>query len=182
LVAARLWCGKGDNCRVSRVHTCYEAGQEYPSVEAVLEGKRQTLAVIPDAWILFEKRVGEERIFFPVLLEVDRGTAYRVKFKEHVSARCEFIKKGGVYGRLFGREEVLVCYVTTGETEGLREARRRSMCQWGMEVLKEQGRRSWARFFRCSGVSFEEIYEGHVFEERVWYVAGEETPVGLFEG
>jgi hypothetical protein len=29
-------------------------------------------------------------------------------------------------------------------------------------------------------VAFEEIYEGRLFEEKVWYMPGVEKPVGLF--
>jgi len=57
--------------------------------------------VVPDAWLLIERvREGApER--FPVLLEIDRGTEYQRRFKEHVLSRAEFIRSGG-YERLFG--------------------------------------------------------------------------------
>lgn len=122
----------------------------------------------------------EESVRFPVLLEIDRGTAYRNKFKEHIASRIEFIKRGGVYSKLFGGEAVMVVYVTTGETEGFRESRRRAMCVWTQEVLKEQRKEAWASVFRFGSVSVEDMYEGTLFEKAVWYRPDQAAPVGLF--
>ena len=57
----------------------------------------------------------------------------------------------------------------------------RGTVPWAMEVLKERKKEAWAPVFRFCGVSFEEMYEGRVFEEPVWYVPGRDRPVGLFE-
>jgi hypothetical protein len=81
-----------------------------------------------------------------------------------------------------GGEAVMVAYLTTGETEGFRESRRRAMCVWAQEVLKELRKESWASVFRFGSVSMEDMYEGALFEKDVWYMPGEETPVGLFVG
>jgi hypothetical protein len=51
-------------------------------VEVLRDGKRTSFKVIPDAWILFENT--KTRLRTAVLLETDRGSAYREKFKEHV--------------------------------------------------------------------------------------------------
>jgi hypothetical protein len=68
-------------------------------VDVVKDGKQTVVKVIPDAWILFENTKAHLRT--PVLLEIDRGSAYREKFKEHVRSRIEFIKSGA-YGQMFG--------------------------------------------------------------------------------
>ena len=141
--------------------------------------EREKAAVIPDAWLLFE-RTGVEKRNRPILLEIDRGTAYRKDFKSHVRARIEYIREGGAYRRLFGVEAVTIAYVTTGGTVEYRKTRRRSMCAWTMEVLKELGKESWASVFRFVGVSLEEILEAKLFEERVWYRPDQEKAVGLF--
>jgi hypothetical protein len=148
----------------------------------VKEGKKEHIKVIPDAWLLFELLEAGEWLASPVLLEVDRGTAYKHKFQEQIAARLEFIKAGGVYSRLFRKTEVTIVYVTTGETEGFRESRRRAMCVWTEEVLKERRKASWAQVFRFGSVPFEEIYEAGLFERRMWYQPGSAVPAGLFEG
>lgn len=43
--------------------------------------KTQGVKVIPDAWLLFEKAGCR----YPVLLEIDRGSAYKKDFKEHLN-------------------------------------------------------------------------------------------------
>lgn len=182
LVAAKIWAGERTDCRLMKVRTCYEFGTDFPSVEAVQAGKREYARVIPDGWLLFEVREAGEWFTHSVLIEIDRGTAYRNKFKEQIASRLEFIKEGGVYSRLFGRQEVMIAYVTTGETSGFREARRRAMCVWTAEVLREKRRESWAAVFRFASVAFDEIYEAGLFERQVWYMPGKEKPVGLFEG
>lgn len=182
LVAARKWVGERKDVKLLQVRTCYEVGADFPSVEVVKEGKKEHVKVIPDAWLLFEVMEAGEWLASPVLLEVDRGTAYRQKFKEQIRARLEFIKAGGVYSRLFRRSEVVIAYVTTGETEGFRESRRRAMCVWTQEVLREQRRESWAAVFRFGSVAFDEIYEAGLFERQVWHRPDEEKPIGLFEG
>ena len=181
LIAGKVWCEKGKNFRLSRVHTCYEAGSDYPSVEMVKGEKREVVKVIPDAWMLFDGAVRGERVAFPLLIEIDRGTAYKVKFKEHIASRVEFIKRGGVYSRLFGRQEVMVVYVTVGETREYMDARRKSMCLWAMEVLKELRKEAWTPFFRFGSILYSEMYGGEVFEEAMWYPPGSEMPVRLFE-
>lgn len=182
LIAAAKWARERPDCRLVEMRTCYELGGGDPGVERAGEGKKERTKVIPDGWLLFEMQRSGEWFFSPVMLEIDRGTAYRHKFKEHIATRLEFIKAGGEYARLFGRREVVIAYLTSGDTEGFRESRRRAMCAWAMEVLKERNKGAWAPVFRFAGVSFEEMYEGRVFDEPVWYVPGEERPVGLFEG
>lgn len=138
------------------------------------------MPVVPDAWLLFEKAGGESSPGgFPLLLEVDRGTMYRQRFKRHVASRIEFMRSGG-YKRLFGTEAVLIAYVATGGTE-TEEGRRRALCSWTMEVLKEQRRERWARTFLFGSVAFGAIYERQLFEEKLWYRPDREEPVGLFE-
>jgi hypothetical protein len=76
----------------------------------------------------------------------------------------------------------MVAYLTTGETEGFRESRRRSMCVWAQEVLKELGKEAWAPVFRFGSVSLEDMYGGVLFEKDVWYIPDRSVPVGLFGG
>jgi hypothetical protein len=52
--------------------------------------KTKGVKVIPDGWLLFEKSGSR----YPVLLEIDRGSAYKKDFKAHVMSRIEFIRSG----------------------------------------------------------------------------------------
>lgn len=183
LVAAKEWAGKKPDRKLLEMRTCYEIGSDLPSVEVVKEGKKGYMPAIPDAWLLFEVEEAGEWFTHPVLLEIDRGTGYRNKFRQQVASRLEFVKKCGVYSRLFGREEVMIAYVTTGETASARESRRRAMCLWTREVLRERRRDSWASVFRFCSVEPEKIYEAGLFEKALWYRPDrEESPVGLLEG
>lgn len=182
LVAAREWAKDRTDVKLLNVWTSYELGTMIPGVELMKEGKPEKVPVIPDAWLLFEVREDGEWFASPVLLEVDRGTTYKRKFQERIAARIEFIREGGVYAQVFGRREVMIAYVTTGETEGFRETRRRAMCDWTQEVLKQQKKESWASVFRFCSVAYEEIYEAGLFERRMWFRPDEERPGMLFEG
>jgi hypothetical protein len=134
--------------------------------------------VIPDAWLYFERlKNGEHEDYFPLLLEIDRGMEYQHKFKHHLRSRIEFIKKGGAYSKLFGHEAVIIAYATTGETAEYRETRRRAMCAWTSEVLKELGKMNWSPIFRIASVVFEDLYTSPMFDEPVWYRPDSPVPI-----
>jgi hypothetical protein len=138
------------------------------------------VSVIPDAWLLFERlKNGVREYVFPVLLEIDRGTMYRQKFKQHVLSRIEFVASGE-YRRVFGQEAVVIAYATTGATGEMQEGRRRALCSWTMEALKDSGRDSWAEVFRFCSVSYGDIYESGFFKNLAWYRPDSEMAVGLF--
>ena len=175
LVAANRWASDKSGFDLLEVRTCYDLGKGDESTEL---GEKENLgSVIPDAWLLFERRV--DKAHFPVLLEIDRGTAYRQNFKRHVGARLEYIKAGGEYSRIFGEKAVRIAYATGGENPEYRQTRRRSMCTWTMEVLREQGREKWASLFRFCSLSLEEMYKAGIFEKTIWYRPDAEKPVKL---
>jgi hypothetical protein len=165
-VAASSWAAKQPDFNLVQTRTCYELAR--------------TLKVVPDAWLLFEKlKEGAHETYFPVLLEIDRGTEYSKRFVRHLQSRIEFVKKGGEYGKTFGQEAVTIAYVTTGETE-YRETRRRAMCMWTSEVLKELGKTSWSPIFRFHSLSLADIYQSDIFDGAVWYRLDSSSPVPLF--
>lgn len=188
LVAATTWAGKQADFRLSQVRTSYELEREPATVTISREGKRETLKVIPDAWVLFERlKRGEHERFFPVLLEIDRGTEDSRKFKQHIRSRIEFIKKGGAYSKIFGTGAVIVAYATTGEQPEYRETRRKTLCAWTQEVLVELNKANWATIFRFHSFTPAELYpnnlaEHPIFSQPVWYQPDSETPVTLFPG
>ncbi len=181
-VAAHSWCRKQpDFFRIVQTRLCYELAKQPASVEIAQSGKRETHKVIPDAWILFEKlKNGEHQNWFPILLEIDRGMEHQQKFKRHVRARIEFIKKGGAYSKMFQTDAVMIVYLTTGERPEYRETRRKAMCAWIQEVLSDLHMENWASIFRISSVVFDELYDAALFDEPVWYRPDSPTPVSLF--
>ena len=168
LVAALNWSKKHPEIRLARTRISYELAQA-PAVVQVSEGGRtETLKVVPDAWLLFERvRDGKVERTFPVLFEIDRGTEYRRKFKQHVASRLELIRSGA-YSEWFGVKSVAIAYATTGETPEYRATRLRSMCAWTSEVLSELGINNWSSLFRFHSLTLEGIYEASLFGEPVW--------------
>jgi hypothetical protein len=167
-VAAHVWCAKQPDFKLLETRTGYELAR-LPAAK-----------VTPDAWLLFEKlKDGAHDYYSPVLLEVDRGSEHGQKFKHHLRARLEFIKKGGAYSKLFGQEAVTVAYVTTGEMPKYRQVRRRAMCTWASEVLKELGKLSWSPLFRFTAVLLDDLYSSPIFDEPVWYTPDSPVPISL---
>jgi hypothetical protein len=133
-VAAHSWCAKEPKYGLAKTRISYELARQPATVELFKDGRTETLRVVPDAWMLFERlKNGEHERFIPLLLEIDRGMEYRETFKNHVRSRIEFIPSG-VYSKLFLTEAVLIAYVTTGERAEYRETRRAAMCAWTMDV------------------------------------------------
>jgi hypothetical protein len=182
LVAASRFAALAPEFRLSQVRICYELGGLTVPVEIETEGEREKVSVIPDGWLMFEGlKEGRHAHWFPVLLEIDRGTMYRERFKRHVRSRIEFVERGE-YRRIFGTEAVVVAYAATGPSGELSEGRRSALCAWTMEALREAGREDWANVFRFCSLSFGEIYASPLFDGRVWYRPDDLKPVRLFGG
>jgi hypothetical protein len=148
LVAGHVWAAQHPNFRLAQTRICYELARTPATISLTNKGKAESLEVIPDAWLLFERtKGGEHEHGYPLLLEVDRGMEYREKFKRHVRSRLEFIKKGGAYSKLFGTEAVMIAYVTTGDRPEYRESRREAWVtiQWRflLNCIRRPGRPSF---------------------------------------
>ena len=135
-----------------------------------------TVPVIPDAWLLFERvRNGN---LIPIFLEIDRGTEYQRRFKQHLRARIRFIEEGG-YARTFGTKSVTMAYATTATTGHLPasgDTRRSTMAVWTMDVLAELGLEHWAGIFRFASVDYAGLFDLTLFEKPVWYRPDSPTP------
>ena len=181
LVGAKVWAAGQPEFRLAEIRTSYELGMTPATVELGEGRERETVRVVPDAWLLFEQlQDGRHAHWLPVLLELDRGTEYQRKFKQHIRSRLEFIRRGGPYSRLFGHEAVTIAYATTGERPAYRETRRLSMCEWTKEVLSEWGMEKWASVFRFHALVPEDIYTTPIFSEPVWYQPDQRLPVSIF--
>lgn len=166
-VAATVWAAKQPDFNLVQTRICYELAR--------------SLKVVPDGWLLFERlKGGAHDTYFPVLLEIDRGTEYSKRFVQHLQSRIEFVKKGGAYSKIFGQEAVMIAYVTTQETTEHQDARRRAMCMWTSKVLKELGKTNWSPIFRFHSLSLADIYQSDIFDGPVWYRLDSASPVPLF--
>lgn len=182
MVAARVYCREHSEFELIQERICYE----FP-VRSAQDGKKQagegTMSVIPDGFLLFAKRpAGGGEHLYPVLLEADRGTMFRERFKKHVLSRVGFVASGE-YERVFGTPAVMIAYAATGTAGQASEARRRSLCSWALEALREEGHEGWEQVFRFTSVDLDAVYEAGLFEKKVWYRPDDmERPVALFEG
>ena len=181
LVAALSWSKKHPEIRLARTRISYELARSPAVVQVSEEGRTETLKVVPDAWLLFERvRDGKVERTFPVLLEIDRGTEYRQKFKQHVASRIELIRSGA-YSEWFGVKSVVIAYTTTGQAPEYRNARLRSMRVWTNEVLEDLHMEDWASIFRFHSLTLESIYEAALFGGQVWYGLDTSEPMYLLE-
>jgi protein involved in plasmid replication-relaxation len=179
LVAAHAWAAKQPDFELVKTRICYELAKTPATLEVTREGKTEKLKVIPDAWILVELlNNGEHKYYFPITLEVDRGTEFKDKFIRHLRSRIEFIRSGA-YKKMFQTDAVLIAYVTTGERPEYRETRRATMCAYTREVLSDLHMENWSHIFRFASVVFDELYTTPMFDEPVWYRPDSPTPVPL---
>jgi hypothetical protein len=177
LVAAQVWSKKQSDFTLAHTRTSYELAKTQATVEVDNGGSTQTVPVVPDAWLKFVRV--KDNAEFPVLLEIDRGTEHKQRFKQQVRARIEFIKLGGLYSKIFGTEAVMVAYATTGQKSEYRETRRTAMGAWTQEVLGELQKEDWASLFRFHSLSLEDMYNTPLFEAPVWYRLGSPNPAPL---
>jgi hypothetical protein len=181
LVAAKMWSSAHPDFQIANTRISYEFHQSPPVVELSVGGRPEKVPVVPDAWLLFEHmEKGRHASWLPVFLEIDRGTEYQVRFKQHIRSRLEFIRSGG-YERLFGQRAVTIAYATTGDRPEYRETRRRAMCVWTGEVLAELRLTSWAAIFRFCSLTHEEIYTTPLFQDPLWFRPDSEIPVRLLD-
>jgi len=170
-------------CRFAREHQGYNLVDTRLCYELEGQiGKRGTETVVPDAWLHFEREADKQR--FPILVEIDRGSEYQKQFKNHVKGRLEFYRSSE-YERVFSTPAVIVAYATTSEVEAHAETRRKTMCAWTMEVLRELEIENWADIFRfTSALDYTRLYEQgrELFTRPVWYRPdAPSTPVLLLE-
>ena len=176
LVAAKAWCAAHPDYELARMRICYELAEKPVTVTITQEGQRRALKVIPDAWLELRRVADGKR--FPVLLEIDRGTQYQRKFKEHVRSRIEYLR-GGAYRETFGTEAVLIAYATTGATQAVAATRRATLCAWTNELLAEMHKRDWATIFRFHALALDGMYQGSFFDQPVWYRPDKASPAPL---
>jgi hypothetical protein len=178
VVAACWWVSRQPEYSLAEV--LLSAAIEKRMAKLSQEQEKILPTMVPDAWLHFERQSDSART--PVLLELDRGSEYQERFKNHVHSRLAFIQRGD-YAKVFHTPAVIICYVTTGEIPDYAETRRKSMAAWTREVLKERNMASWAGIFRFTTVSYETLYKEAqaLFTKPVWYRLDSTSPVPLLE-
>jgi hypothetical protein len=176
-----VWTKDDPDFRVADTRICYEFAQAPGAVKIVVDGRPRTVTVIPDGWLRVEHlKNGEAVGSSPILLEIDRGTAFQQKFRQHIYTRLEFVR-GGEYKRIFETDAVTIAYVTTGSTDEFMRSRLAAMRAWTAEVLEELNMKDWASLFRFRALSPQEIYKVPLFKAAVWYFAGSAQPTSFFD-
>jgi hypothetical protein len=104
----------------------------------------------------------------------------KYKLRQHVRGRLHYIQSGE-YKRTFKTDLATIAYVTTGQTEEYKTTRRKAMCAWIMELLREMRMTDWAGNFKVASIEFQHLYDNSLFEKDVWYRPDSEKAVRLFE-
>jgi hypothetical protein len=181
--AAEYYCRTHAECMLTRKKLAYELARNPPTVTLRTEGRSLSGTVVPDAYLCFEQSNGKN---WPILLEIDRGTEYQERFKDHVRARLELILSG-TFARVFQTQGALVAYAAAGEPPESRERRRMTMQRWTQEVIAERmpnnvkRQQQWLSIFRFCSLP-EDIYTSvnALFGEPCWYTPNSPCPVPFF--
>jgi Replication-relaxation len=181
LIAAQVWGRADPRFEIGETRICYEFVHNVEAVKIVVDGRPRMVTVIPDGWFRVDHmKDGQVEGTSPILLEIDRGTAFQKKFKQHIHTRLEFVR-AGEYKRLFETEAVTIAYVTTGSTEEFTRTRLAAMCTWASEVLDEINMKNWAPLFRFRALSLDALYKEPLLQTPEWYYPGASKPTTLFE-
>lgn len=138
------------------------------------------LNVVPDAYMHWVRTDGRH---LRVLFEIDGGSMFQQRFKEHVMGRAEMIRSGAAE-RVFGSKGVLVCYVAVAPSQTAHDpdTRLQAMLRWTMQALQEHGLARGAGVFRFTSVVFSDVYDQGLFEKPVWHRPdAPTTPVPLLQ-
>jgi hypothetical protein len=138
-----------------------------------------TGSVIPDCWLLFEEHTPQVVYEQPIMFEIDRGMELKNKFRAHVRGRIQYLQSGE-YKKTFKTDLATIAYATTGQTPEYCLARRKAMCTWIRELLKERNMENWAGVFRVASLEFGKLYDNSLFEQEVWYRPDSEKSLTLF--
>jgi hypothetical protein len=127
LAAADFFARQSQEFRLSGVRICYEIGRT-PSVVRIHPpgGRELSVKVIPDAWLLFERRDGKRAA---ILVEIDRGREQQYNSASGLNLVVAAIILWN-YRRFFGTTGLTIAYPTTGERKEYSDTRLAAMCRW----------------------------------------------------
>jgi hypothetical protein len=121
-----------------------------------------------------------------VIFEIDRGMEDKYKLRQHVRGRLHYIQSGK-YKRTFKTDLATIAYATTDQTEEYKTTRRKAMCAWIMELLREMRMTDWTGNFKVASVEFQNLLiirylrkmcgTGRILKRRLGYLS---EKVGVF--
>jgi hypothetical protein len=153
----------------------YEFIRTPPRVRLSINGQDTTVAVIPDAWLLFVRSDGKK---FPLLVEIDRASEYQMKLKSLVRRRLDLILLGE-YTRYFGEEAVCIAFVTTGGATRVSTMQRWTQDVIAAEIDEQTNRQEWLERFYFTPVVYEELFAPALFTDPVWQRSASANTVPL---
>jgi len=142
----------------------------------VLSQGRDTISVVPDAWLDCKVLVGSSKkpYAMPIWVEMDMGTEWGKKFKDKLKDIVRVIIEG-VYQDRFGVKNVTVAFPTPGN-----EKRRDLMRSHINAVLHELGQEAYADLFLFACLP--ENYDPQTaFLSPIWYSPTGNTPFPLLD-
>jgi hypothetical protein len=160
---------------LAEMRLSYEVAGSPPRVTIPINGQDATVAVIPDAWLLFVRSDGKK---FPLLVEIDRSSEYRMKFQSLVRRRLDLILLGE-YTRYFGEEAVCIVFATTGGATRLSTMQRWTQDVINAEIDEQTNRQEWLERFYFTSIVYEELFAPALFTDPVWQHPGTANPVPL---
>jgi hypothetical protein len=178
-----LWCQYDQQVRLADVRLFHELARELGKAETATKGSPAPAPVVPDGWLHFELLDGENgdlMTSLPILLEIDGGSEYRRRFKQHIADRIEFIRSEK-YARFFGVGAVRIAYATTGSRPEFRQSRLAAMRTWTKEVLADLKLKGWENVFYFTDLVYEDIYNLKHFSDEVWYTPTDKEPKLLLD-
>ena len=164
--------------QLTELLTGYDISRDPPVTTISVDGRDATVAVIADAWAYIDSHGRGTALW----IEIDKGTEFRRKYLDLLSARIAMIKSGQ-YREYFGTEVAILCYLVTGRSSEERNTRLDTLRRWTRWELKKQKLEDWASVFRFSAIAWEEMYaQTHrLFAEPSWYLVDSDEPVPLFD-
>lgn len=172
LIAATLVPRLTSDVTISRMDHEWQLKQN----PLILSAGRDTISVVPDAWLDCKVLVGSSKkpYAMPIWVEMDMGTEWGKKFKDKLKDIVRVIIEG-VYQERFGVKNVTVAFPTPGN-----EKRRDLMRSHVLSVLKELYQEAYADLFLFA--CLEEHYDPQtVFLSPIWYSPTRETPFPLLD-
>jgi hypothetical protein len=159
----------------------YELAWELGKAETERQGTLTPAPVVPDGWLNFELlENGRHTSYLPILLEIDHGSEYRLRFQQDVEDRVEFIRSEK-YANFFGEDVVRIAYATTGNRPAFRQSRLSAMRRWTKEVLTDLKLEKWNNVFYFTTLVYEDLFDLKHFIEPVWQTAADDTKRHLLE-
>jgi hypothetical protein len=177
--SALVLCETHRHVRLADIRLCYELARELAKVETE---KDALLPPVPDAWInleLLDQTTGAHKTYLPSWLEIDMSTMYRLRFKQHVEDRIEYIDNGK-YENFFGTNAVRIAYATISSRIESRD-RLSAMRRCTEEVITDLKLEKWQSVFYFTSLIYEDLYTLKHFTDQVWFTPGDPTPKTLLE-